>query len=142
MWLVMLIIKAGVAWAHRRPYRYERRMTAAIHYATAWCIPFFAAGVVVALRPLSFVGRIAGWPWCPPQRLFELSAAVMAGFGAAMCWFWLIRLGATAPDRTRRRVVAFFALVVPVVVSGAAAGWWCVVEPMYTPLFERLGVNF
>jgi hypothetical protein len=142
LWLVTGLIGAGVTWAHKPPYRYEQRMTAAVHYATAWCLPFFAAGIIVALRLISDVGRIAGWKWYPPQLLFEFSAAVVAGFGATLWWFWLFRLSATAPDRTRGRVVAFFALGVPVLVGSAAAGWCYLVEPIYPLLFEKLGVNF
>lgn len=142
LWLLLLAIRVGVTWAHKPPYRYERRMTAAIHYATAWCMPVFFAAMIVALRPISFVGKIAGWKWCPPQRLFELPAAVLVGIGVAMWWFWLIRLGATARGGTRGRVVAFFALGVPALVGLTGAGWWYIVEPVYPQLFEKLGVNF
>jgi hypothetical protein len=142
MWFVMQLIRWGVAWAHKPPYRYEQRMTAALHYSTAWCVPVLLAGGVVALRPISFVGKIADWQWCPPKGMFEFAAAVPACFGVAMWWFWLIRLGATARDGTRGRVIGFFAIVVPALVGVTAAGWWYAAEPMYPRLFEKLGVNF
>lgn len=140
--LAMHAVRIGVARAHKPPYRNDQRMTAAIHYATAWCVPVFVAALVAALRPITFVGMVSHWGWCPPARVFEVSAAAIAGFGVAMWWFWLIRLGWTAPGPTRARVVAFFAAVVPVLVGLTAVGWCYLIDPIYAPLFERLGVSF
>lgn len=140
--LAMLLTRAGLARAHSPPYRSEQRMTAAIHYSTAWSIPLFLAAVVVGFRPVSYVGAMARWPWYPPERGLVLSAAVLAAFGVTMWWFWLCRMGATAPARTRWRVVAFFTLGVPVIVLSAAAGWWYGINGLYPSLLNRLDLSF
>jgi len=142
LWLFMTLVRGGVAWAHKPPYRHEQRMTAALRYSTAWCVPVLLAGMVVALRPISFVGKISDWPWYPPQRALELFAGVILGFGIMMWWFWLIRLGSTAPRKTRGRVVTFFILGLPVLVACAVMGWRIVIDPLYPRLFEMLGVSF
>ncbi len=142
MGLVLLLIRAGVLRAHTRPYRREQRMTAAIHYSTAWCVLIFLATIVLGLRPLSFMGKIARWPLSPPERGLVFSAALLAGFGVIMWWFWLVRLGVTAPERTRGRVIAFFALGAPMIVAGVAAAWWLGLDRVYDPLFNTLHLGF
>ena len=142
MGLAMLLVRLGVRQSHRASYRREGRMTAAIHYSTAWAVPLLLGGAVVALRPLSFVGKMARWDWCPPERVFVISAAVLATFGAVMWWFWLVRLGATAPPATRGRVSVFFALGVPVIAALAAAGWWFGLIRSYGPFFDLIQVSF
>lgn len=141
-WLALGLIRAGVTRAHQPPYRSEQRMTAALHYGTAWGVLLFVAAVVMGLRPISFVGALAQWPWYPPDNGFVLSAAVIAAFGTAMGWFWLIRLGTTAPAKTRRAVVGFFVFGPPLVLIAAAAGWWFGMGRLYEPLFVLLGIEF
>ena len=140
-WLVMILVRAGVTRSHQAPYRGEQRMTAALHYSTAWCLPLFAAAVVVGLRPIAFIGGIRRWVWCPPESGFLLSAAVVAGFGVIMWWFWLIRLGATAPARTRRAVVTFAAIGVPLIATAVTAGWWFGIGRVYQPLLVLMNMK-
>jgi len=142
LWLLMRVIQAGVTWAHLPPYRAEQRMSAAIHYSTAWCVPVFLGLGVTVLRPISYIGKISAWLWYPPREVFELPATIVAGFGVVMWWFWLVRLGATAPRKTRGRVVAFFSLGVPLLVAASVTFWWLLVEPQYEAIFELLGVQF
>ena len=142
MWLALLLVRAGADTAHKSTYRNEQRMTAALHYSTAWGIPVVLATILAGLRPLSNIGTIARWSWCPPRRSFELSAAVLAGFGLIMWWFWLVRLGSAAPVKTRGRVIAFFALGAPLIVAAAAAGWWFGLDQLYGPLFSLMRVQF
>ena len=142
MWLTSILLRVGVTLAHHRRYRGEQRMTAAIHYSMAWLVPVFLGTLAAALRPLAFVGTMNQWAWYPADRIFLLAAAVLSVLGAAMWWFWLIRLGATAPARTRVRVSAFFGLGPPVIVALAAAGWWYGLGRMYDPLFDLLRVTF
>jgi hypothetical protein len=137
----MILVRGGVTRAHRVPYRSEQRMTAALHYSTAWCLPLFVAAVVVGLRPIAFIGGIRRWAWCPPESGFFLSAAVVAGFGVIMWWFWLIRLGATAPARTRRAVVTFVAIGVPLIAAAVAAGWWFGIGRVYQPLLVLMNME-
>ena len=85
---------------------------------------------------------MARWSWYPPERGFVMTAGVLVGFAAIMWWFWLIRLGGTAPPKTRGRLTAFFSLAPPVIVAAAAAGWWFGLDRLYGPLFERLNMSF
>ncbi len=142
MWAVLAIVRAGVRLAHRRAYRSEQRMTAALHYSAAWGVPVVLAALVLGLRPVAFAGKMAQWSWYPDQRGLLLAAAVLAGFGVTMWWFWLWRLGAAAPARTRGRVIGFFALGTPLIAGLAAAGWWLGLRLLYAHLFTALGVNF
>ncbi len=140
--IAMLLTRIGLARAHSPPYRREQRMTAAIHYSTAWSIPLFLAAVVVGFRPVSYVGAMARWPWYPPERGLVLSATIVAAFGVTMWWFWLCRMGATAPARTRLRVIVFLTLGVPLILLTAAAGWWYGINELYPPLLNRLDLSF
>lgn len=142
IWLVLLLVRLGVRRAHIPPYRKEGRMTAAMHYSTAWGIPIFVGAIILGLSPVSFAGTMVQWRWCPPQRVFVLAAAVLAGFGVAMWWFWLGRLGTTAPARTRGRVIAFFAVGAPLIVVLMAAGLWWGLPLLYDPLFKALNLAF
>ena len=142
LWLASVLMRAGVTFAHRSPYREEQRMTAALHYSTAWAIPIFVGILVACLRPISYIGQIARWAWFPPQYGFELSAAVVVAFGLALWWFFLLRLGATAPARTRSRVAAFFSVGAPMIVGVVGAGWWLGLDQLYEPLFKILDLRF
>lgn len=142
IWLALVLIRLGATCAHTPPYRNERRMTAAIHYSTAWGILIFAATLLMGLRPIAYIGAMERWSWYPPRQGFELAAAVVAGFGLVLWWFWLLRLGTTAPAPTRRPVVAFFAVGTPVIVCAVAAGWYFGLDRLYEPVFEVLGVTF
>ncbi|MFQ5495985.1 MAG: hypothetical protein ACE5EX_11455, partial [Phycisphaerae bacterium] len=111
--LLVAVVRAGLARAHTPAYRGEQRMTAAIHYASAWSLPVMAGALVAALRPIAYIGNMTQWPWYPPQRLFLIAGAVLSGFGVAMGWFWLVRCAAAAPPGTRTRVVSFVVLAAP-----------------------------
>lgn len=142
LWLVLALIRLGLRLAYLPGYRKERRMTAALHYGTAWSLPVFIGLAVISMRSISYVGSIARWSWFPPQYGFELSGAVVAAFGAALWWFWLLRLGSTAPARTRFRIGAFLAIGAPLIVSATAAGYWFGLEALLHTLFERAGLAF
>ena len=142
MWLLLVIIRAWVTRAHLPPYRSEQRMTAAIHYSTAWGLPMFVAALLAGLGPLSLIGMMEQWHWYPPQRGFVILAAVFAGFGAIMWWFWLIRLGATAPAKTRRRVITVLAVAAPLMLLAAVAGWWWGLNLGHRHLFTLLRLDF
>lgn len=122
--LLVALMRKGVTWSHRSDHRHEQRMTAAINYSTAWFLPVLAATFLIALRPVGYGGVVAKWTWSPPDSGIFLVAGVIAGFAAAMWWFWLVRLGAGASPSARRGVTAFFALGVPVLVVMCLSGWW------------------
>ena len=136
------LMRVGLRMTHRRRYRGEQRMTAAILYSTAWSLPLMIAGLVMGLRPLSRIGSIARWRWYPPDESLVLIAGVLAGFGAVMWWFWLVRLGATAPASTRGRVVVFLALGAPILVTGSATGAVLGLDRLLDSLFGILGLRF
>jgi len=142
VWLGLGQIRSGVSMAHKPAYRGERRMTAALHYGTAWVIPVILAAILVGLRPIAYFGTMAQWRWCPTQRVFLIAAAVLGGLGVVMGWLWLIRLGATAPARTRSRVVAFFVVGVPLIVAWAVVVWWRGLDLLYVPLFDAMNLTF
>ncbi len=142
LWLALALVRLGVKMAYVSAYRKEQRMTAALHYATAWSLPVFVGVLIVSLRSIAYVGSIACWSWYPPQHGFELSGAVIVAFGTALWWFWLLRLGSTAPARTRLRVGVFFALGAPLILCGVGAGYWFGLEALCRFVFERAGMAF
>lgn len=142
IWLAMIFIRVGVTAAHAAAFRREQRMTAAIHYGTAWGILLFFAGVGVFLRPIAYFGSIARWRWYPADRAFVLTGAVIAGFAVVMAWFWAARLGAGAPASTRGRVIAFYVVGAPLIAAAATAAWWLGLDTMYEHVFRALGVAF
>lgn len=142
LWLVLSLTRWGVERSHRGPFRGEQRMTAALHYATAWHVPMVVGAMLVALRPIAYIGTMARWPWCPPDRVFVLSGAVFAGVGVIGWWFWLVRLGAAAPAQTRKRIITFFAAGTPLVVAAGGTLWWWGLELTHRVLFAVLRLNF
>jgi len=145
-WLVLSVLLAsmrkGVTLAHRESLRHEQRMTAAINYSTAWFMPMLSATLIVALRPLSYYGSVAGWSGASWNAGLRLIAGVIAGFGAAMWWFWLARLGAATSPSTRGGVTAFFALGVPVLVVACLWLWWYAVNVASLSLCQVLELDF
>lgn len=142
MWLLILLIRTGVALAHTEAYRGEQRMSAAFLYSTAWWIPALVGIVICLLRPLAFVGQLSrGW-WYPTDRGITLIAGAFVGLAATLWWFWLIRLGATAPARTRSRVMAFCTLGIPLLLAGVSLAWWVGLEALHEFLIVPLNIHF
>lgn len=140
--ILVTLVRWGIRAAHTAPYRGEQRMTAALHYSTAWGAPILFAALVIGFKPLAYVSEVLGWSWVPTARAFDYAAAVPAGLGLAMWWFWLVRLGATAPTRTRSRVVGLFVLIAPLMLGGVAAGWWFGLMQLFPGLFTVLNLTF
>lgn len=143
-WLALLLIRIGATRAHLPQYRAEQRMTAALHYNTAWTAPMFIGTCVLALLPLSHIGAMERWPFYPPAVGLYWAGAVVIGFGVCMWWYWLIRLGATAPPATRARVVAFFALGAPLIVAAITAAWYLSLTWLWSwePLLAKMNLSF
>lgn len=141
-WLGLGILRWLVTRGHTPAYRADRRMTAAIHYATAWMVPFSLAGVAIALLPVSHIGRMSGWSYAPTETALLIAAAVVAGCSACAGWFWLSRLGFTAPPASRTRVAATMTLAPPIIASGAALGWYYGVAALHTLLVDALRLQF
>ena len=142
MWLLIHLIRAGVALAHSVAYRGEQRMSAAFLYSTAWWIPALVGITICLLRPLAFVGQLSRGGWYPTDRGLSLIAGAFVGLAATLWWFWLIRLGATAPARTRNRVMAFFTLGVPLLLAGVSLAWWVGLEKLHEFLIVPLNMQF
>lgn len=140
--VALLLVRVGVTRAHQPSYRSEQRMTAALHYSTAWVVPLFVAVVLWVAQAATWVGEVRGWRWYPPERGLILSAAVVGAFGLVLWWFWLVRMGATAPERTRGRVLAFLAMGAPLIALTAAAGWWFGLNEFRAILCDALRLNF
>jgi len=131
-----------ITGAHHAAYRRDGRMTAAVHYATAWFVPMAITAVLLLFVPVTFITDLKRVSWIPPSEFLEIAAAVFTSFGLVLWWFWFMRLGATAPPRTRARVVAMMGLSPPLLAIGAAAGWWYATEWLLRLLFEKLRLGF
>jgi hypothetical protein len=141
-WLALGLLRWMVTRAHVPPYRDDQRMTAALHYATAWVIPFSVGGLAFALRPISFIGRMVESSWVPPETAFVIAAAVVAGCSACAGWFWLARLGFTAQPASRVRVAAVLTLAPPIIGCGVALGWYHAVDALHGLLVEAFRLGF
>ena len=140
--VALAILRRFTDKAHLPAYRGEGRLSAAQDYGTAWLVPVLVAALIATLRPISYVGAMNGWSWSPPRSVFELSAAIVAAFAGILWWFWLIRLGATAPPKTRGRLVTYFALMTPIVFACAITAWWVGIPALCRPLFGYLELRF
>ncbi len=142
LWIVFASIRAGVQAAHRSSYRGDGRMTAALHYSTAWSVPLLIAGLLLVLRSVSRVGDISRWGWSPSRYALELMAGMVAGVTLIFWWFWFLRLGSAAPADTRVRVEWFFGLGTPLIAAGGAAAWWLGLNDGLTHLFDWWKLGF
>lgn len=142
VWLVLLCVRTGITLAHTEALRGDQRMSAALLYGTAWWIPALAGIVVCLLRPVALAGQINSWPWYPTTRGISLIAGAIAGLAAILWWFWLIRLAATAPARTRSRVMAFCIFGIPLLLGGVSLAWWVGLEIFQEFLVVRLNIHF
>lgn len=128
--------------AHKASYREEQRMSAALHYSTAWVV-FVAIGVMLSwLRPLSYVGAMADWIWYPPLHFLNLLAAIVVAVGVSLWCFWMVRIAWTSPVSTRARVASFTVLGVPVIIAFTAAAWWNGQDMAYPWMFKYLKIAF
>ena len=140
--LALMLVRIGAELSHLERYRGEQRMTAALHYSTAWLAPVLLAVLVVAARPLATFARAAGSGWYPAPASMNLLAGVTGGFAALMWWFWLIRLGTTAPADMRGRAIGFYAIGSPALAIAACVGWWVGMDRLSRPLFDWLNMAF
>jgi len=132
----------GVQRAHRGEFRGEQRMTAALHYSSAWGVLALPAALVCLVRPLALIGEAARWSWSPPDVGVLTVAGVLAALSSTGWWIWLVRLGSTAPTATRVRVAAFFLVGAPLLVVAAGSAWWYGLEWVSPRLFARLDLQF
>jgi hypothetical protein len=142
LWLAHVLTRAGVVLAHHARYRRGQRLSAALLYSTAWGLPLLFSAILFALRPLGRIGAIERWSWYPSEYGFELAAGMIAAFDIAFWWFWLVRLGATAPADTRGRVCAFFAVGAPLITTAASAAWWFGLDAALHALFTSWKLHF
>ena len=141
-WAFGRLVDVSVRWAHRAAYRGEQRMTAALRYSTAWIVPLLAGAGLLLARPVGYAALVEGWSWAPVDSVYVALAAVTGGATLALWWFWLVRLGATAPASTRARVVGFFVGALPLLLAGSVGAWWLARRWLYGPIFEGLGLQF
>jgi hypothetical protein len=142
LWIVFALLRAGFQFAHRSPYRSEGRMTAALHYSAAWAVPLLFSGVILLFRPFGRLGPIARWAWYPSRTSVDFLAGLVAVVSLVLWWFWLFRLGSTAPADTRGRVALFAGLGAPLLVAAAAVAWWLGMHHLLTYLFDSWKLRF
>lgn len=118
------LLRISSTAAHAPSLRQDGRLTAALQYSTAWAVVPLISAMLYCVTPLARAGSLAGWTYCPPAEAFSLASAALAGLGGALWWFWLIRLGFTAPPSSRHRVATVFLLGMPILAAGLGAGWW------------------
>jgi hypothetical protein len=140
--LSLFLIRAGMTVAHAAGYRGEQRMTAALHYSTAWMIPALIAGTLIILRPITLAGVLREWRFTPTDSAIRLTSGVIASIAGVLWWFWLIRMGFTAPPDSRNRVAAFFAIGVPLIIAIVGAAWWFGLTYLHQTLFKALQLDF
>ncbi|MEK6677263.1 MAG: hypothetical protein AABZ47_16630 [Planctomycetota bacterium] len=140
--LGITILRALANSAMGSLYRHEERMTAAIRYGTAWVVPLVVAAVLAGMRPISYFGAIGKWSWYPPTEGFVLSAGCVGGLSLVLWWFWLLRLGSTAPPKVRARVTSWLAIGFPLLVAGAGAGWYVGLRFAGEKAFEAMRLAF
>lgn len=142
LWLSFALLRFGVVRIYAAKLRLERRMTAALHYSTAW-FPFITAGLLVlALLPWAYAGSMARWNIYPPELGLTWAGSVITAGGVGLWWFWLVRLGATETPRLRARAVAFYLLGVPLIVGGLAAGWYFGLNALLPQLHRAMALEF
>jgi hypothetical protein len=142
LWIARRLIGVGIGIAHQRPYRGEWRMSAALLYSTAWGVPALIGAALCLLRPPAFLGDAARWSWAPADQTLRMLAGGIMALSLVGWWVWLIRLGATAPQATRTRVMTFFLLGAPLLFGGVATGWWYGLEWLYERLFVKINLHF
>lgn len=122
--LVSWLFRGMVSAAHSRAPRGHGRMGAAIFYGSAWGFWLAPAALLVLIRPVFMLAEAKRWSFTLTGEWLWLVAGVLAGFGLVPWWFWLVRLGATAPQHVRGRVVTVTAVGAPLVAGLALAAWW------------------
>jgi len=142
MLLLSLFVRTGLNVAFGENLRGERRLSAAVHYSTAWLMLFVVAALVASLRPVGYIGEISRWSWYPSSEVFTLSAAVLAGLGAVAWWFWLVRLSAMAPAKARGKVTLLFSVGAPTAFSALVAAAFFGLRYGLDGLFRALRVAF
>lgn len=140
--LAMWLLRVSTAAACGRSTPDRQRMTAALHYATAWIVPLIPATIVVSLRPLACIGEAGRWSWCPSAYGLELAAAGVGVFAFVMWWFWLFRIGATAAARIRGRVGFYFAVGPPAIVVLTGFAWYIAVDAVNQMMFRVMRIIF
>lgn len=145
-WIVLCWLLALLQWsvnrAHAAPYRAERRLSAGLRYGTVFLVALLPSGFIALLRPVGQMTEIAGLSIAASPQAIAAVASVPAALAVVLWWFWLTRLGATAPPRTRGRVLACLTLGVPLLLLLAGAAWWSGLRFGLPPLYRALGVQF
>lgn len=138
-WLTLWLMRTLTEKAHRPQYRGEYRMTAALHYSTAWAMPVLVGAWIMALLPWSYIGDAAGWGWHPDDMTLLVAGGALAGLGVCLGWFWLVRAASAAPVRTRARLAAFYGAAAPAIVGAAVLAWMFGLSSIQRVLLPALG---
>lgn len=138
-WLTLAVVRGMIEALHSTAYRGEGRMTAALHYSTAFLVVSALGGCIFLFTPLAEASRLGDWRVGVSPLAVEIAAGVAAAIGLLMNWVFLLRLGATAPVRCRTRVVLFCSMGVPLLAGLAGAGWHLGMTLAYGEIARALG---
>lgn len=140
--LMHKLIRAALSISYPVKYRDEFRMSAGMHYATAWFLPAIVGGMLVLLRPWTFYGSSRPAGPVVAEATVAIVAATPGIVGFFGWWFSLVRMGFAAPQRCRSRVVTALGVFAPLIVCGGCLAWWFGLPPLLNLIYETLRIQF
>jgi hypothetical protein len=118
LWIVEARSQRALVGSHHG----TERLRCAIQYSTAGMPMLALAAVATIPRPVAWWGQTAGWATIPSPAWFDAPAVLIALAALLLWWFWLIRVGSTVPNETRRTVQLFFIVQAPLWIISLLAG--------------------
>lgn len=140
--LLHKLIRVALSISYPVRYRDEFRMSAGLHYATAWFLPAILGGVLVVLRPWTSYGSAQPAGPVVAEATIAILAATPAIVGFFGWWFSLVRMGSAAPQRCRSRVVTALGVFAPLIVCGGCLAWWFGLPQLLNLIYEALRIQF
>lgn len=140
--LLRVILRGGAERSMLRRHRGQKRLTAAWNYAPAWLAPLIPAGLILAVYPVARLSQVADWPIALPTPYVYVFAGIVAAVAVIMTWFGLVRLAATAPVRSRTRMLLFCGLWWPLLAAGLTTGALFGVFYLQRALSESLSLQW
>jgi hypothetical protein len=122
--MIVGVLRFGSDQILGQSYRAEERLRAGIQYCMAFFVVIGVASMMRLAIPLSDWLDVMGYRWARVSVAVRVASAVLAGVGALLTWFWIVRLVHTLPLPVRSRVTLYYGVVAPVLVAGVVIAWW------------------